>query len=502
MSIKRIFLIAFALVVVGAYPAMAADIPVAAGESIQAAIDVAGEGDRILVAAGTFNEPLLIDGKKDLKIIGAGATDTIIDGTLVMGPLIEITDSSDIQVKKLTAAGAGNADSGIYIDVCRNVLIKKCVITGAFNDGISYYRGVGLTITESTVTGNAGVGIGFFDYSWKNVITLNTVTANAAYGIYHQFGNEDLIEENTVSGNGLDGIYNGIGGPLEIKNNTVTENAGFGIADNAVAGYLNKINKNTVTLNGDGIYVNQAIKVKKNKVTENSIDGIVAGGFGNLIMENKVKANGGNGILAPSANNWIEANVVDGNLGGNGIFAAGLGSQILNNEVTNNTGTGVFNTNEVATISGNFVDGNGSDGIFPVSNSLIVTDNISTNNAGYGILYDGSHNTILRNKVKLNGSVGMGGGICETCVIKNNNVRRNDGDGIRDIVSSKVARNVVAKNVEDGIDAAGLPGNWIKNNDTFENGDGLATFDLADPTDPPDDYWQGNTYGTTDVPTL
>jgi len=496
MRIKLILAIISAVLLVGAFPAMAVDIPVADGESIQAAIDVAVEGDRILVAAGTFNGALVIDGKTDLKLIGAGTDDSIISGVGVVGDLITITNSSDIQVKKFTVAGTAAATNDIYIDLSRNVLIKKCVIRGAVSAGIYYLRGVGLTITENTVTLNGGDGIYFDDYSWINVITLNTVTENGGTGIYHYYGNEDLIEGNTVSTNGGDGIYNEYGAPLHIKNNVVTGNSGYGIYEDAYGAYLNKVNKNTVTLNGsDGIYVYQGIKVKKNKVNENVGDGIYASSYGNIITENKVKTNTGDGIYCNDYNNWVEANVVDGNTG-DGIYAYGTGSQILNNEVTNNGGDGIYNSEDLATISGNFVDTNGGDGIVPYYDSILVTDNISTNNGGYGIYTDDYSNTILRNKVKLNGSDGIGG-YCWTCVIKDNNVRRNVGDGIVDVEHSKVAGNVVAKNAENGIDAQGYYGNWIKNNVTFENGDGITYFDLYDDADPTDDYWQGNTSDTS-----
>lgn len=53
------------------------DYTVKAGESIQAVIDEAQNGDKILVKAGTYNEELTVDGK-ELSIVGEG--DVIIAG--------------------------------------------------------------------------------------------------------------------------------------------------------------------------------------------------------------------------------------------------------------------------------------------------------------------------------------------------------------------------------------------------------------------------------------
>ena len=78
---KQLVILATAgLMLTAAVPARADVYTVNPGESIQAAIDVASNGDTINVAPGTYTETLTI-AHKGIHIRGAGAGQTILDGT-------------------------------------------------------------------------------------------------------------------------------------------------------------------------------------------------------------------------------------------------------------------------------------------------------------------------------------------------------------------------------------------------------------------------------------
>lgn len=96
----------------------AADIPVGPGETyttIQSAADAALSGDRLLVAAGTYVEQVLVDGK-DLEIVGAGAGLTIIQAPATLAvayatsydhyPVVGLQNGA-YAVRDLTVDGAG-----------------------------------------------------------------------------------------------------------------------------------------------------------------------------------------------------------------------------------------------------------------------------------------------------------------------------------------------------------------------------------------------------------
>lgn len=79
---------------------------VTAGGSIQTAVNGAAPGDTILVRAGIFNENVTIpSGKERLRIIGAGASCTIVDGTG------QGADGFTIRAAKATSSSATNSST-------------------------------------------------------------------------------------------------------------------------------------------------------------------------------------------------------------------------------------------------------------------------------------------------------------------------------------------------------------------------------------------------------
>src|SRR5688572_29835864 len=80
----------------------AADVATNASVTLQARIDAAAPGDTISVPPGFFLESLLFN--KDIILIGAGATNTIIDGG-TNGPTLLVTSSATAILRNLTVQG-------------------------------------------------------------------------------------------------------------------------------------------------------------------------------------------------------------------------------------------------------------------------------------------------------------------------------------------------------------------------------------------------------------
>lgn len=110
LALKMLLLLTISIVGVGSVFAATWNVP---GDfsTISAAITGASNGDIINVAAGTYTEDITIN--KQLQIIGANKTNTIIDGASAGNPVVTIT-SSNVTVKNFTiknemrASGAGN----------------------------------------------------------------------------------------------------------------------------------------------------------------------------------------------------------------------------------------------------------------------------------------------------------------------------------------------------------------------------------------------------------
>lgn len=193
---------------------------VSSGESIQAAIDGASSGDTIDVAAGTFNEEVLVN-KDNLTLQGAGVA---TNGT---GTVIEMTDggngieiaASGVTVKDLLVRYYQNGLTidGAYSDIAfTNVHSVECDVRALelhndaditnltlenvnFSNGQNEADGIrmateasvdGLTIRNSNIDNNPGIGIEVYQ-SESNPGVLTNVT----------------IEDTTINNSQKKGIY-------------------------------------------------------------------------------------------------------------------------------------------------------------------------------------------------------------------------------------------------------------------------------------------------------
>ncbi len=93
--------------------------------NIQAAVDASADGDSILVAAGTLEEPqgVKLFGR-ELTIVGAGRDETFITSNFVC---FEIRQGSNIKVANLDLRALGNAAPGFVVTLSRLELEKSRV---------------------------------------------------------------------------------------------------------------------------------------------------------------------------------------------------------------------------------------------------------------------------------------------------------------------------------------------------------------------------------------
>lgn len=239
----------------------ATDCTAATQTTIQGAVTAAAPGDRILVCAGTYNEPQVLV-SKSLDIIGAGPGQTILDGGtatgLPSGGLIRVLDSTngDVLISGLTTrnpgqAGAGAStarfhivtksddlgttyeisnvevdgggaayrDYGVYADGTTNdLIIEGSSIAGTDFNPILLERATGASTIRDNFVSQDGTtstsAIFVFTYQAAAVtqpqrILRNTIDANGRSGIAFSGGFQSL------AANGFDSV--------EIRDNTILD---------------------------------------------------------------------------------------------------------------------------------------------------------------------------------------------------------------------------------------------------------------------------------------
>src|SRR5262245_55059597 len=255
--------------------------------TIQSAINVATDGDRVLVAPGTYVENINF-GKKAITVTSeSGPQDTIIDG-----------GNADSVVTFTSGEGRLSTLNGFTVQNGRR-------IQGFSEGGGIRIQGSSPTITNNKITNNhACSGAGIAIVSGSPLIQLNTITGNV---------------NNVFTTGGLGGgiCIIGVGSP-EILDNVISDNV------NAHGG--------GIFMDVDGTPIIKRNVIKGNRVPAPGQAGDQGGG---IYMGNKVKA-------------LIVQNLITGNQAGagGGIYSFGDASVLINNTIADNdgpaNGSGIF----------------------------------------------------------------------------------------------------------------------------------------------------------------
>lgn len=171
---RTIALLATVLAVIAAQAAIAGEIRVKSGTSIQDAVRRANAGDTILVEPGEYKETVYVD------------------------------------KQNITLRGLRDRD-------------EYAVLNGEFelNDGL-IASGHGVVIDGFKVKGYKGNAI--MTQGANNFQIINNYVEGAFYGIFPQFGKNGLVKGNTVTGSEDAGIYVGMSDNVDVIDNVATGN--------------------------------------------------------------------------------------------------------------------------------------------------------------------------------------------------------------------------------------------------------------------------------------
>lgn len=292
-------------------------------ETIQAAVDAAGEGDLILISPGVYEEAVQVGrGKDGITLRGLDRDEVILDG--------EFTRANGVQV-----VGA----NGVVIE---NMTARNHTKNGFFWTGVVGYRGSYLTAVRN---GDYGLYAfestkGQFDHSYGGG------SPDAGFYIGGCQPCDAVITDVVSEWNGLGYSGTNAGGNLVIANSTwrynragIVPNSGsyepeYPQADNTIVGNLVLDNNNggtpaidiSITAMGNGILVAGGIDnvIERNRVIDHDIAGIGVITYpesaeylweatGNVVRDNVVSGSG-LGDLAM----WFDG---EGSLTGGNCFA-------------------------------------------------------------------------------------------------------------------------------------------------------------------------------------
>ncbi|MEV0530550.1 right-handed parallel beta-helix repeat-containing protein [Kitasatospora sp. NPDC050463] len=285
--------------------------------TVQKAVDVAREGDTVLIGPGTYAESVRVT-KRNVVVRGTDRSAVVFDGGLKLANGITVTGPGSV-VENLTVHG---------------YLANGVLFTGV-TDAKLQQRGAGGSAYDPLDTARFPPVEGFR-------ATRVTAYNNGLYGIYAFDARSGVIEDSYASGHADSGIYVGQCKPCDtlVRGNTVERNAvgveltnasdGVSILGNRVAG-----NRVGVTVNSNdlealapqhGAVIAGNVVVDNNAAdTPEQADGGfgigvgIGGGTANRVERNLVRGNRAAGVIVtdppghPASGNRVEGNQVDGN---------------------------------------------------------------------------------------------------------------------------------------------------------------------------------------------
>lgn len=295
-----------------------ADCPQAHFNSIQAAVDAAQPGDKILVCRGVYPENVLVE-KAGLRIEAHAAPgEVVLQGPGLTELGFHVLNTTGVLLQGFTVR---QFRTGILIQRGGTNVLRKNVTT-ANQRGIEVFNSADNVVEQNTsflntelrvpggvfVAGSGSTrniirhneasqndsGIGTIGAGPDNILFGNRSYANMRYGILNAVGSHrTVIENNHVFGNAQGGIHIGASNDVSARNNRSEENTGFGIR------LANRAANNLV---------------EKNQLFENTEDGVLleTNVTANIVQLNHIRQNGRDGIRADatSGGNTIERNVM------------------------------------------------------------------------------------------------------------------------------------------------------------------------------------------------
>ena len=283
--------------------------------TVQAAVEAAAPGDRVLLPAGDWPGPVVVDRPITLSseggvLVGGPQGDTlrviapnaVIDGLIVRGSGRDLEHSDSCIRLTGSASGAVVRNShlsdclfGIYVDTATHARIEDNEV-GGLPGGIPSLKGNGIHLFDAsglTVRGNKvhDARDGVYVSATNDSRIEDNLVRDQRYGIHYMYS-----QRNTVRGNKVSGCSGGIAlmqsRELIIEGNESTDNHKQGILFRDVTD--SRIQGNLVARNGEGLFFFSSVRdeIRDNIISDNEIGArIWAGTEGNVVSGNRFVGN-------------------------------------------------------------------------------------------------------------------------------------------------------------------------------------------------------------------
>ena len=327
------------LVLLLAAAAEAATLKVPSGSypTIQSAVDAAGAGDVIKIAAGTYAETVSVS-VSDLTIKTQGSGVVIIDAGGSATSVLTIAGCDNVTVKSITVQNS-TGDGIIIGPFASNVEIYKCKVKNVGDDGIAIGLAGPVHVHKCTVknTGGDGVSVSAAGLYFEG----NTVTDTGDNGI-RVVGDSSTFIDNKIENTNDDGFYLGDGSSgctfTLISGNEITNPGLDGIYARPDADYCTIIENKISSAASDGVEFvsgSDGHYVADNVIKKSAFEGIEVDSDGCYVSGNKIKKVDRYGI-------WVDANCDNATFFGNNVKKSG------NDGVTIDGSYNVFILNKVS----------------------------------------------------------------------------------------------------------------------------------------------------------